>query len=102
MIFCFQYDRCSTLDYQERTLEKNTFITYRDILQFVDGFYNGYFTKGELELVKDTNDCFGYSDKAKEAYENDLQLKRKDVMGDCVYFEGFRKRGSKYELLLGS
>ena len=100
--FYFVIDRFSTLGYQKQILEQDTFITYRDILQFVDSFYNGVFTMDELKLVKDTDDCFKYCDKAKDAYINDTKLKRKEVMGDCVYFEGFREYDEGYRLKLGS
>ena len=103
MTFYFPYDRYCDLELQKKILEQNTFITYRDILQFVDAFYDGYLTRDELKLVKDTTDVFGYSKLAKEAYDNDLSVKRKSVMGDKKRFEGFpRKRDDGYEIYLGS
>lgn len=102
IVFKLPYDRYSKLDCQIKILEQDTFITYRDVLQFIDSFYNDYFTMEELEKVKDTNDCFNYSDLAKEAYKNKTKLKRKDVMGDCTWFEGFIEEDSVYILRLGS
>lgn len=102
IVFYFQYDRFSKLPYQRQILKRNTFITYRDVLNFVDSFYDGYLTKYELENVKDTDDCFGYSDIAKDAYNNNTKLKRKDIMGDCCWFEGFTWKNNGWELDLGS
>jgi hypothetical protein len=103
IVICFQYDRHSDLDYQEKKLKKNTFLTYKDVLEFVEKFYNKTLTKKELNLIRKTDDCFGYAEKAQDAYMNNKKIKRKEVMGDCVFFEGFREESiGKYTLYLGS
>ena len=87
ILFC--YDRFCRLGTQKKILSKETLITYRDVLNFVDNFYGGNLTRNELELIMNTDDGFGYSDKAKDAFNNNTSLRRIEVMGDREYFEGF-------------
>lgn len=97
------YDRFCRLGMQKKTLSKETFITYRDILEFVDKFYSDNLTHDELKLVMETNDLFGYSDEARKAYDNNTPLQRCEVMGDRENFEGFKYIDENtWELRLGS
>src|SRR3990170_7556498 len=77
ILFC--YDRFCRLGTQKKILSKETLITYRDVLNFVDNFYGGNLTRNELELIMKTEDGFGYSDKAKDAFNNNTSLRRIEV-----------------------
>ena len=63
-------------------------------------------SKVELNTVSETTDIFGYAEKALEAleaYEEGLELKRYEIMGDCMFFEGLCQIGlDAYVLELGS
>jgi len=101
ILFC--YDRFCELGTQKKMLSQETFITYRDVLNFVDNFYSGNLTRDELELIMSTDDGFGYSDKAKDAFNNNTSLQRTEVMGDRKHFEGFiQVNENTWELRLGS
>ena len=99
MTFFFPYDRYSNLDHQKKKLVKKDPIKYQDVFDFIDEFYNGNLSRKELKLLKNTNDVFEYYKLAQDAYKNKTDLKRKEVMGEAVRFEGFDEYGN---ILLGS
>eukprot|EP01024_Parvocaulis_polyphysoides_P020856 TRINITY_DN1983_c2_g1_i2.p1 TRINITY_DN1983_c2_g1~~TRINITY_DN1983_c2_g1_i2.p1 ORF type:complete len:284 (-),score=36.40 TRINITY_DN1983_c2_g1_i2:391-1131(-) len=98
----FQWDRYSELSYSGKTLEQDQFVTYKNVLDFVDEFYEGFLSVEELAKVKDTDDGWGYAEKAGEALERNQQIQRLEVMGDCQFFEGFRNYEDGWILNLGS
>ena len=101
MTFFFLYDRYSELDLQKKILTQNTFITYKDVLNFVDEFYNGVLSDDELAKFEKLDDPFGYADLAKSALRNNTHLQRKCVIGERNHFDHFIPiNGLGYKLLL--
>lgn len=81
----------------------NNYFTAGEILKHIERFYFQEMTKEEKKAISETDDGWGYSDKAKVSLELGTVLLRHEVMGDCMNFEGIRCIGNKmYRLLLGS
>jgi hypothetical protein len=89
----------STISYSEEALElgyiddgPKTF-TAGEILEHIYRFYSSAMIETELQAVAQTDDGFGYSERAARALEDGTVLYREEVMGDCMHFEGLRLVG---------
>jgi hypothetical protein len=96
----FMWDRCCQLGYRTRKLVKQTPITHRDVINFVDNFYNEVLTKGELKLLMELDDD-DFVEIAKDAYFNDESIKRHEFIGN-IFFEGFKSEYGVHKLLYGT
>lgn len=93
--------KCSTIAI------KNENITEYMLVEAVQQFYHCVMNKNELKEVSKTDDRWGYNAKAQNALDHNTELKRHEIMGDCVWFEGMTphkisKGVAHYKLSLGS
>ncbi len=77
--------------------------TEEEILNHLYLYYQQILNEGELKLISDTDDGFGYAQKAGIALEHGVTLYRHQVMGDSMWFEGLSKvEDGVYRISLGS
>lgn len=64
------------------------------ILQKIYDFYRQDMSEEELEVIAKLDDVWGYSEIAREALVSHKKVKRYEVMGDCMHFEGLEECGN--------
>lgn len=85
--------------------EKFTELT---ILRTIRDYYHAPLSEKELaKIAYETDDGWGYNEKAQKALEDKTELKRHEIMGDCVFLEIIEPVGiignvAFYEIFIGS
>lgn len=78
-------------------------VTAGEILNHIYRFYASAMITDELRAVSETDDGWGYSNKAATALKNGTVLYREEIMGDCMHFEGLCQKGkAKFKVCFGS
>ncbi len=99
-------DRYRTLDYGEvaylpRSMKKKDL--YIELERLVKYYYSKNLSIKDLEEISETDDVFGYAEKAKNALLNNIVIKHSDIMGDLNFYEGYYKeKDGSYVIQLGS
>jgi len=89
----------SCIAYSEQNLELSYIddnaksCTTGELLEHIYRFYSADMTNDELSAVSQTDDGWGYSQRAAQAINDGTVLYREEVMGDCMHFEGLRLIG---------
>lgn len=92
----------------EITLKENEKITEYFLIKNISDYYQEILTQEELKnIAYKTDDCFGYNKIAEKALLNNYKLKRYEIMGGKVFFEGLtpekiEKGIAYYRIYIGS